>query len=78
MGWARSAYGGEEKCITGFWWGKLSERYYLEGRIILRWIFRSWDVGSALDQAGSGQGQVEGTCECNNEPSGFIKWEFLH
>jgi len=34
---------------TGFWWGNLRERDYLEdpgieGRIILRWIFRKWDV----------------------------------
>jgi len=26
-----------------------------------------------LDRAGSGQGQVAGTCECGNEPSGSIK-----
>jgi hypothetical protein len=39
-------------CIayTGFWWGNLKERYHLgdpgvEGRIILRWMFRKWDVG---------------------------------
>jgi hypothetical protein len=35
---------------SGFWWGNMSERDYLEdpdvdGRIILRWIFRKWDVG---------------------------------
>jgi hypothetical protein len=36
---------------TGFWWGNLRERDHLEdagvdGRIILRWILRKWDVGS--------------------------------
>ena len=30
--------------------------------------------GYGLDRAGSGQGQVEGTCDCGNEPSGSIKW----
>jgi len=35
---------------TGFWWGNLRERDHLEdlgvdGRIILRWIFRKRDVG---------------------------------
>jgi hypothetical protein len=33
-----------------FWWGNLRERGHLEdpgvdGRIILRWILRKWDVG---------------------------------
>jgi hypothetical protein len=33
---------------TVLWWKNLSESYYLEvqdidGRIILRWIFRKWD-----------------------------------
>jgi len=33
-----------------FWWGNLRERDRLgdpgvDGRIILRWIFRKWDVG---------------------------------
>jgi len=36
--------------FTGFWWGNLRERDHLgdpgvDGRIILRWIFRKWDVG---------------------------------
>ena len=29
--------------------------------------------GYGLDGVGSGQGQVAGTCECGNEPSGSIK-----
>jgi len=34
--------------------------------------------GYRLDQVGSEQGQVAGTCECGNEPSGSIKCgEFL-
>jgi len=35
---------------TGLWWGNLRERDNLggpgvDGRIILRWIFRKWNVG---------------------------------
>jgi hypothetical protein len=38
-----------EAC-TGFWWGNLRKIGYLkkpgvDGRIILRWIFRKWVVG---------------------------------
>ena len=41
---------GRGEAYTGLWWGKLRERDHLEdpgidGRIILRWIFRKWDVG---------------------------------
>jgi hypothetical protein len=33
---------------TGFWWGGLRESYHwgdrdVDGRIILRWIFRKWE-----------------------------------
>jgi hypothetical protein len=39
------------EAYTGFLWENLSEREHwgdpgVDGRIILRWIFRKWDVGS--------------------------------
>jgi hypothetical protein len=35
---------------TGFWWGNLRERDRwgdpgVDGRIVLGWIFKKWDVG---------------------------------
>jgi len=44
MGEKREAYG-------GFWWGNLRERDRIvdtgvDGRIILKWIFRKRDVGA--------------------------------
>jgi hypothetical protein len=40
---------GGVEAYTGFWWGHLRERDHLKDpgidrRIILRWIFRKWDV----------------------------------
>ena len=57
MGVICIAYGGE--AYTGFLWGNVKERDHLgdpgvEGRIILSWVFRKWDVGCGLDRAGSG------------------------
>jgi hypothetical protein len=45
---------GRGEACTGFWWGNLRERDHwedpgLDGKIILRWIFRKWDVGYGLD-----------------------------
>jgi hypothetical protein len=41
---------GRREAYTGIWWGNLRGRGQLrdpgvDGRIILRWIFRKWDVG---------------------------------
>ena len=38
-------YGGEERCMQGFWWGNLRERDHLEyisvdDRILIKWILR--------------------------------------
>jgi hypothetical protein len=49
MRWAgHVARMGGEAC-TEFWWGNLRERDHwgdpgVDGRIILRWIYRTWDV----------------------------------
>jgi len=49
----------------------------VDGRIILRWIFRKWDVGHGLDGFGSGLGQMAGS-ECCNEPKSSVNCgEFL-
>jgi len=66
---------------TELWWGNLKERDHLEkpgvdGRVILSWIFRKWDVGAWTGLIWPGIGT--GTCGCSNEPSVSIKcWEFL-
>jgi hypothetical protein len=45
---------GERRGVYRVLWGNLRERDYLgdpgvDGRIILRWILRKWDVGHRLD-----------------------------
>jgi len=66
MGGHVARMGGGE-AYTGFWWGNLRERDNLEdpginGRIILRWIFRKWDMGawtgSSWLRIGNGGGHV--------------------
>jgi hypothetical protein len=46
-------YGGKDRC-TGFWWGDLRDADHLEvrdvdGRIILKWVFKKWDGRHGLD-----------------------------
>ena len=41
---------GTGETCAGFWWGNLEKRGHwrdlrIDGRIILRWRFRKWDVG---------------------------------
>jgi len=57
MRWAGNAERIGREVHTRYRWGKLRERDHLEdpdvdGRIILRWIFRKWDGGMDwIDQA---------------------------
>jgi len=67
MGGACSAYGGRGEAYAGFWWGNLRERDQLgdpgvDGRIMLRWIFRKkylgvWN-GSSWLRIGTGGGHL--------------------
>jgi len=63
MGWAcgNVAYIGERRSAYWVWWGTLKGKGHLEDpgvdvRIILRWIFRKWDMGGGygLERAESG------------------------
>jgi len=67
MGAACSTYGGKGELYTGFWWGNLREINHFEdpgvdGTIILRLIFRMWDVwawtGSSWLRIGTGGGHL--------------------
>jgi len=63
---------------TGVWWGNLRERVHsqdpgVDGRIILRCIFRKLDAGVWTGSSWLRIGQVAGTCQRGNEPSGFHK-----
>jgi len=56
---------GRGEVYTGFWWGNMRERDHLgdpgvDGRIILRWIFRKWVVWveSSWLRIGTGDGHL--------------------
>jgi hypothetical protein len=74
MGGECSTYRVEERCMQGFGGGNLREMDNLEvssvdGRMILRCVFKKWYVGVRT-------GQIWlriGTGECGNERSGSIK-----
>jgi len=67
MGGACSTYWGRGEACTGFWWGGSEGKNHLkdsgvDGRIILIWIFRKWDVGlwtgSSWLRIGTGGGHL--------------------
>ena len=83
MRWAgHVARKGRGELCTGFWWRNLRKRDHwgdpgADGRIILRWIFRKWDMGAWTESRWLRTG-TGGTCESGNGISGAIKGgEFL-
>ena len=66
---------GDKRDAYVIWWGDLRERVHSEdlgvdGRIILKRIFKKWVGGHGLVCSGSGYGHVEGACKCGDEFSG--------
>jgi hypothetical protein len=53
------AWMGRGNACTGFWWENMRESNHwgdpgIDGRIILSWIFRKWDMGVLTGLANSG------------------------
>jgi len=74
---------GEERWCTGSLWGNRRAGDHwgdlgLDGRIILGWISRKWDVCTWTGLGWPRIVQVADVCECGNEPSCSVKCgEFL-
>jgi len=58
---------GEVRGFTAFWWGNLRKRDQwgdpgVDGRLLLRWVFRNWDIGtltrSSWLRKGTGSGHL--------------------
>jgi hypothetical protein len=69
--------GGRGEACTGFWWGKLRRKDHLgdpgiDGRIILRWICKKWDVGVLTGWNWLRIGTGGECCECSDKLSGSI------
>ena len=45
----------------------------IDGKIILRWIFRKWDRSMDWIYLTQERNRLAGACECRNEHSGSIK-----
>jgi hypothetical protein len=65
----------QERGVCRFWWGNLRERNHsgdpgVDGRIILGWILRKWDVGVWTGLGWLRIRQLAGRCECGNETTG--------
>jgi hypothetical protein len=45
----------------------------VDGRIILKWIFKKWDGGMDRIELAQDRDRWRGSCECSNEPPGSIK-----
>ena len=68
---------------TGFWWGDLRERGHLEdlsvdGRIILKRIWKKRDRGSRDCIYLAQNRQFAGACECGDELSSTKCGEFIN
>jgi hypothetical protein len=52
MRWVRYVARKTAEVYTGFWWGDLRDNFEdidVDGRIILKWIFKKWEEGLGLD-----------------------------